>query len=180
MIRRLRQALAMLLLCSAVFLPVNYVLLPLIEIFAARLDEVKELQQTAQRFEATARQIPALQNVANSLPSRMEQSLLSVGDRNAGANVLTEIVRGLLSAAETEIRTIQPLEQTKVEDLTRFGLRVEFLASNEMLIRVLEQLERNVPLLFVENLVVSSIDNTANRKMTVRIDLSAYAAVRKP
>jgi general secretion pathway protein M len=146
------QALA--LAVTALFALALYLLIvsPLLSFYGEQADRVSERTALAERYEALARDLPALRTSDKRWRERAGGELLLEGSSDAlAAASLQAAMKGLVEEAGAKLTSAEMLQTTAEGNYRRVGIRVVFSGDLKLVTAVLRQVETSRPLLFVRN-----------------------------
>jgi general secretion pathway protein M len=129
---------------------------PLLDTYAERTDELQRRGALAARMADVAASLPELQREAEAQTSDVQPAsatLEGTSDSLAAAS-LQGLVEGMANGAGAHLTSTEALPAEQVSAYRRISLRLTVDASWPVLIRLLQQIERATPRMFVDELQV--------------------------
>lgn len=152
-------------------------------------EELADLQQERQEHTELSSQIPELQKRIDEVTATMgdNTNFLSADTYNLGTSELTRILKGIVAQNTDTSASCQTISNTPSKDnnpdqFERIILKVRMRCHFDKMIKVIGDIENNVPHLFVDNLQMeqrvvhynSKVRNKVKPLLEVRFDLYAY------
>jgi len=142
------------------------VVLPLLDAYSDRADQLQRHGALAARMTDVAASLPQLQRESKALsadPTPTNATLEGATDSLAGA-ALQGLVEGMTTSAGGRLSSTEALPAEQVGAYRRVALRVTLDGSWPVLIHTLQAIERAVPRMFVDDLQIHA--QPANAKLT--------------
>lgn len=184
---------AVALLLLAIFFVIFNLLVPMISYYSEQYDEVELANRQLNRFEFLIANEPVINEQLERIETMGEQGdLFLKGNKKAIASAnLREFVNEVVSRSGGQLVSSQEYEADPIPSATPIGLRLQVSGEVENLVNLLYELENARPLIFIDDLTVTSnssrsrssreinsrrvVRNTSPRNsLDVRLDVVGY------
>ncbi len=156
-------------------------------------DEVTELEQNRQDFEELAALIPELKKRIKTVKEKVgdNTSFLVADSYNIATAELTHILKKLVSNNTTSSAECQTISNTPSKDrnpdkFEKIILKVRMRCEYDKMVNILQQAEKNVPFIFIDNLnleqriIRRSRRNVKATEPLLEIRFDVFAYMNKP
>jgi general secretion pathway protein M len=132
------------------------VIMPLVEWYGERADDLAQQEALAQRMEALAAALPTLQEQAKAVAASGagESALLDGDSDNMASASLQERLQTMFAQTGVQLHSVETLAGEDAGPYRRIGLRVSFVASWPVLAALLKDIQLATPSLLVDDMQV--------------------------
>ena len=152
------------------------VVLPILDFYGERADEVASLRARVTRGAALVEALPALTREAERSAKAPTQAVLQ-GDTDAIAGAtLQEQVQGMATSTSAQLTSIETLPGEQVGAYRRIGVRVELAAQLAVVVHLLAAIEQAQPSMLVDDIRLTATPvGPQNAQLPLDVAFSVYA-----
>jgi general secretion pathway protein M len=149
---------------------------PLLGLYGGQEGRVEERVKLAQRYDALARELPALRNAERNWRDRSGGELLLSGSSDAlAAAALQSMLKDLAADAGADLRSSESLPPAATESFRKIGVRIVFAGDLKALAEVLRRIETARPILTAGDFDIHNAgDDEGGGQLSVTLDVYGF------
>jgi general secretion pathway protein M len=133
---------------------------PFLGLYAGREGRVEQRVRLAQRYDALARQLPALRDAERNWRDRSGGELLLSGSSDAlAAAALQSMLKDMTADAGADLRSSESLPAASAESFRKIGVRIVFAGNLKALVEVLRRIEVARPILSAGDIDIRNVSD---------------------